>query len=809
MRAAAPLLASAGVGANDPIDRLARFDLNEFLAWRGERALADFWGSHGEGGSTRPYFAGAFDELREAARKLSVADAVAGGDMQARWAPLKEKQQQLLAAAEQSGIAGGGSDVARAPGMTFQRKVPLKLAADLPAGEAALFVLDAEQNAAPVRLLSSDSRDFQPRLPLATVVKPAAAGEVALEIRRGKTGDDSAEAQTWTAVWFYRGHRKSQTFLVVPQREGLKVVYQRRATPVDTTVTVTGDDLKEASIVFILDCSGSMGYLPDRDVEAGPGQPRRIDMAHTALGNIIEDLTRMQRLRVGLWLYGHRLGRNVAGGPVVASPDWPPPPAAMRIGNDVDKVLPLVTLNDAVKREFLDRLSRAKPRGETPLYLSIVEAMKPFHWPAGSGARHLVVITDGKNQVTEQGPVVVGSQVVQALQADRRNRGQQAVKLHVLDCTRGQSDELRKLVTANGLGDYVAVDQWQKLERTLKDALGLAEYELQNVRDGRTLPPQPFGSPIVVPGPFESNLAREYQVRVVDRPGLTAKVKLEGEEALRLLVSRREAREQLIFERYEPQGVSLADRAVLRGLANVLPAGTGDDEMRPAGFDIAAYPPQWEGGAAKGKRPVRFALSIQDGGDPPGFSPRPAEAWIEIAPRADNETSSPYPFYDRLFEEERPVPVLLCQAPEWPVAAREAEIRLWFKLEPTRPTKELVIGKIETPADETQELPLPGMPAIRLGVQTADEGDGGRLTVTEEHPPGDAPPPWLRIETIEPPDRVVRTFSYGGRSATHEFYFRGRPRSFLINDRLLITTQTDLRREAIVIEKTPLRVTME
>lgn len=809
MRSAAALFAAADLGANDPIDRLARFDLNEFLAWRGERALADFWGSgdwhSGDGGgSTRPYFALTFDELREAARKLSPADSVAGGEMQARWASLKEKEQRLLAAVEKSAIAAGGNDLSRAPGTTFQRKVPLRLAADLPAGDAALFVLDADRQAAPIRLLSFGTRDFQSRLPLTTVSRPATQSDLALEIRRGKTAGESPDARPWTVVWFYRGHHKTQPFNVVAQREGIQVVYERRATPVETTVTVTGDDLKEASIVFILDCSASMATR-------AAGGARRMDVARAALGNIIEDLSRTQRLRVGLWLYGHRLGRRQTGGPIEASPDWPPPPANLRIGNDVDEVLPLVVLDNSVKREFLDRLARARPWGETPLYLSMVEAMRPFHWPAGAGARHLVVITDGKNEVTDQSPRVVGNQVVEALQADRRSRGQQALKLHVLDCTLGENDELRKLLTSNGLGDYIAVDEWPKLERTLKEALGLAEYELRSLdaRDGRTLGPEPLGRPIVVPGPFLPELPRAFEVRVVDRPALKAKLKLEGEEALRLLASRRGTREQLVFERYEPQGSSLADQSLARNVPNVLPPGTADDDTRPASFDIAAYPPQWEGGATRAKRPARFTLSIQDGGDPPGFSPRPAEAWVEIAPRANGEAMPPYPFYDRLFEEERPVPVLLCRVPEWPVAAREAEIRLWFKLEPTRPTKEMVIGKVETPADETQEMVLPGMPAMRLGVQTADEGDGGRLTVAEEHPPGDAAVVWLRIETLEPPDRVVRTFSYSGRSATHEFYFRGRPRSSLIHDRLLITTQSDLRRDSVAIDKTPLRVTLE
>ncbi|HQU43169.1 MAG TPA: hypothetical protein PK867_10165 [Pirellulales bacterium] len=75
--------------------------------------------------------------------------------------------------------------------------------------------------------------------------------------------------------------------------------------------------------------------------------------------------------------------------------------------------------------------------------------------------------------------------------------------------------------------------------------------------------------------------------------------------------------------------------------------------------------------------------------------------------------------------------------------------------------------------------------------------------------PGGAAADWLRVQTLEPPDRVVRTFSYSGRSATHVFYFHGRPRSSLVNDRLLLTTKKDLVRDAIAVDKAPLRVTVE
>ncbi|HQU43170.1 MAG TPA: hypothetical protein PK867_10170, partial [Pirellulales bacterium] len=302
-----------------------------------------------------------------------------------------------------------------------------------------------------------------------------------------------------------------------------------------------------------------------------------------------------------------------------------------------------------------------------------------------------------------QEPLISSGKFIDVMEADRRGNGKRSVKLHVLDCAPKENNELRGLVEKRGLGQYIAVDKWQKLEQTLKDALGLAEYELRSLdpRDGRTLGPEPLGKPLVVPGPFLPDLPREYEVRVVDRPALARNVKLEGEEALRLSVERRGKQEQLVFERYEPEGQHLAEQSISRKTPNVVPLGAANNEFRPVMFDIAAYSPQWEGGATQSKRPLRFAISIQDAGDPPGFSPRPAEAWVEITPlAAKGAASGAYPFYDLLFEEERPVPVLLCRVPQWPVAAREAEIRLWFKLDRTRPSKEFVIGKMETPVDE-------------------------------------------------------------------------------------------------------------
>ena len=79
---------------------------------------------------------------------------------------------------------------------------------------------------------------------------------------------------------------------------------------------------------------------------------------------------------------------------------------------------------------------------------------------------------------------------------------------------------------------------------------------------------------------------------------------------------------------------------------------------------------------------MEFHVSVQNG-DEAEFSPRPVEAWLEVAPLAQpgapSEAES-YVFYDESFLPDTPVPVLRGYgAPRWPRQAEEAEIKLWCK----------------------------------------------------------------------------------------------------------------------------------
>jgi hypothetical protein len=91
---------------------------------------------------------------------------------------------------------------------------------------------------------------------------------------------------------------------------------------------------------------------------------------------------------------------------------------------------------------------------------------------------------------------------------------------------------------------------------------------------------------------------------------------------------------------------------------------------------------------------VKFFVSVQNA-NPELFSPRPIEVWAEIAPssgdteaakskgRAAPDSSASktrYVFYDCVFKQDTPVPVLEFFVPDWPHGMEYAEIRFWCKL---------------------------------------------------------------------------------------------------------------------------------
>jgi hypothetical protein len=542
-----------------------------------------------------------------------------------------------------------------------------------------------------------------------------------------------------------------------------------------------------------------------------------MDMARGALERIVERLGESQKYRVGLWLYGHRAAITEKGGR-----RWNDAWGVddnVAAGEDVAQVIPLGLLDGTMQAEILSLLGdvrKVRPWGVTPLYLSMVEALRGYRRIPVRGPRRLVVITDGVDEVPLNGPKpVVPNDVIKAVGADREQNPNAPIRIQVLHCGSGGDEALRTLVEKRLQGDYVSVSNWSQLEQKLQEAIGLAEYEVARLEGAAAPREQHLGEPFEVRDLLPGRKNR-YRILLAQRsPPVRSLVDLEGEESLVLSLVKEAGEDRLVHARYDRGGQPLATGAVRKNVSNPLP-GEIDTDFNPSEFYVAAHRPEHREGGG-----WAFPISIQND-DPTRFSPRPTEAWVEVTPvLADGSKLPAYPFYDLAFEPERPVPVLRCEAPTWPEQAQQAEIRLWFKVGPSggndERSREVSIAEVDADA-AARDLHVPGAPEARFKVTTEELPPGRvpdwptwpggcRLVVEEEYPPLAAKVEWTRLQTLERPDRVEHTFNYDGRWARHEFYFAEKARLDVRRDKLVLTASPSLQKKAVAVDE-PLHVTV-
>ena len=208
---------------------------------------------------------------------------------------------------------------------------------------------------------------------------------------------------------FYRGHAWRSEFFVQPAH-GLEIVYEPPRYPAPT-VTVFGQARQQASVVFILDCSGSMM----RRLGGVETQGRLIDLARGTLEAMLLRLVGPDEpFRVGVLAYGHRCGWNPAPGRhtelVVPDPARPgqlvsaPPDFPLHPNSDVQSLLPLGAFSDRIRRQLETRLDALSAMGQTPLYLGIIQAIDAVRQEPQENRLHVVAITDGFNDQTSGGP---------------------------------------------------------------------------------------------------------------------------------------------------------------------------------------------------------------------------------------------------------------------------------------------------------------------------------------------------------------------------------------------------------------------
>jgi hypothetical protein len=185
---------------------------------------------------------------------------------------------------------------------------------------------------------------------------------------------------------------------------------------------------------------------------------------------------------------------------------------------------------------------------------------------------------------------------------------------------------------------------------------------------------------------------------------------------------------------------------------------------------------------------VRFPLSIQNA-NATEFSPRPVEAWVEIAPRSSaGAQGAPFVFYDLSFQPNRPVPVLDLAAENWPRSADRAEIRGWFRFTKTPPDVAAALSDL-TPGQE-RRLELAGLPGveIRVTLTPAEAADHVKLSVVETQVANGAERlPCVRVCVAPGCLRAVHIVEPETGRVRHEFTVRAEGGRVMPDAQLLIT----------------------
>lgn len=817
VRACAPLLDLDPTAWNDlttdPTHQLRRLDLHYFLLWQARRVLDDFWGPPPDVADAKPFFQDVAGDYLEAARQVlrGLLSKLRDGDVD-----LSELLQNRVAVA-QSWMRLKAEDVMLATDdETAAGSMTASPHDQMPPGKSAVFARVMNPPSAEVSLpdptvpLLSQPQVAKSDLRRLSLALPASQKDNRLEYWvRTDEPRLAGGAVRAEAVALFRGHVQTAPFSFQGVGKGVQIVHERAPYP-PPTVTVKGNAVQECPILFVVDFSGSMETKKAVfQTDARGGKAKQVDVPRfeIAVDSLCHILKRLEsddgRYLVGLRVYGHRVGwRTEDDGrtfPVVWDPKRPgtrrdpgltipkPPDFPFLPNNDIELKLSLGRLGRSDAESVQTTLDMLRPLGETPLYLAIEQAIGDLNArvvpPQAEGVqppqRHIVVITDGVDDTSDNqghrsmfsdiGPLqdkfrasenkdirldIVGFDL--DADAQTRNIADEGLRAQFRQQVLRRFEDIKSLAASTGdavrgKGRFFEANDPGSLVQALEQSLELKKYQIRRKRDNQLVTPEPVDINNTTTVRQEKNLRVPYEASILDpqRPA-KASFDLEGGEALELYLS--EDWQRLEHRRYDDK-----DR---RGFYE----SVGDPEDPQRRFYIAAYVPRWE----QNNTDLTFFFSIQNANEKE-FSPRPAEAWVQIKAvlPPGSQQRNEYNFFDLEFKPGLPVPMLVCRATHWPAEAREAEVQLWFRMK-------------RTPAEANETIPvadfrrrggvrLASIPGVQFDLETrrGEEGSWCRVIVIERHPP-DSTLDQARVEMDGAYSRVIHHYTHQVR---HTFYF--------------------------------------
>jgi hypothetical protein len=730
----------------DPVARLRQRDLQQLLLWNAHRVLEDSWGAAGQAG--RPFFAEVAESYLRGAERIVPANPA----VQRQWNALSDRVKRRREQLEQA-VSVTASDLLLAdPGVAATTRMEVRRGSSLP----------PDTDVFPAGSWISFLSDARGRLPDTSRVVPAAQitaeAELLAEWEFMLPGELLTDrGPQLEALTTFRGN-EFRAPLLVRLVEGRRVVTDL-VPPGPSEITLFGVPRRRASVQFILDCSQSMSEpeaveSPSRGVVS---QQPRMEVARAALETLLRQLAAEQEHRVGVHFFGHRVGWSVVEqGRLLQQLRYIGEiPEGLQPYEDVEVVLPLGRFDEAALTRVTRSLRSVEPWGETPLYLSIIGALRDFEMEESDAEQIVVVITDGLNYQFNP-PREAAKVSLDVLEAATRSRA----SIHIIGFgipAAEQEEALREfsaIADATG-GSYVVASNASLLFRTMQDLLRPSQFRLQ-FESGAWLDEAEVGMPIRI-----SPQPPLPQAFTVTYESLTMPLELRGGERVALQVSADRSRLEILKVGNErlPQ-------------LELLQAPGGE---RVGVRAMAHRPVRQEDG-------VRFSISFQR--DDRQFLTRPADVWAEIrplfAPHASPDTSSrqEYQFYDTVFAADQPAPMLQWFAESWPAGAERAEIRLWIRPRQGPAAEDAV--SLQAIADQVPRRgtgftrdAVPGISFQARTLLTSDPVLPLRVVVVERHHgPTSEVGDW-RLDLLPPPRRVERRLDTEQHIALHTFYYEG------------------------------------
>ena len=550
------------------------------------------------------------------------------------------------------------------------------------------------------------------------------------------------------------------------------------------SVVLNGKTKGRPSILFALDCSQSMAN--EIYVESiGDQMEPRLQSATSVLKNLLDDFAQRRDSKIGVRLYGHRIGWSTDEPVRALTQDAyiGEFPDGLIPENDVELVLPIGRYTESEHSLVVDHLDSVRPWGQSPLYLTLKEAINDFATGDVYENPSIVVITDGLNyQFTPGNEITFAAKKTELkdLLNDINQLKAQGKTIPIYIMGFGissaeqsvASDEFRQIEEASG-GRYFSFQNERDLARTLEEQLQLGTYEIAPETKIKLAPKdndfvKKLNEKITI------NETGNYQLIFDDTTALPFDV--QGGESLQFFLGEKSA------------GTSSIESLPYQ--TNVIAEGDLDS---PGFLDI------WKGRMHRPKilqDGIEFVISLQSQSN--AFSQRPKEIWIELNPKA-NDPSAPLPvtyvFCDRSFENQKNVPVMKLKAQGWdPQLANQGNCEIyckWEKTKPvfTRPISDFINNQNLLDARQT----VPGVTGLEFEIQIDREEHV--ITITEHHSARSQGLFSIRFGLIDEPgnqpSEIDRKYFTKNNSAVHTFKFPPNLfQKFLDSEKSSISIQT-------------------